>query len=253
MGLLNSSCQSNTSKKATTKAPEENKNTEVSKDKDDSTANKESDAVKYIYGIDISKYQGDEVDLMSKNKDSLKFIICKATEGITYTDPDFDNNWKVISENGYVKGAYHFYRCNDDAQSQADNFLNAIASIKSTDIPPIVDFEEGSIDASLSTADIQTNLLTFLSIIEKQTNRKPMIYTDINTGNAYLDSSEFSNYPLWVANYTDAVQPDLPKAWKDKGWDFWQQSDDYTIDVTTNDFDIFNGNLNDLRVFIKTH
>ncbi len=253
IGLLSSSCQSNTSKKETKKATEKDKNTEVSKSEDDSINNKESGAVKHIYGIDISQYQGDEVDLMSRKKDSLKFIICKATEGITYTDPNFDNNWKMISENGYIRGAYHFYRSNDDAQSQADNYLNAIASIKKTDIPPIVDFEEGSIVDSQSTADIQTNLLKFLNIIEKQTNRTPMIYTDINTGNKYLDSSDFSNYPLWIANYTDAKQPDLPNAWKDKGWYFWQQSDDYNINSTINDFDIFNGNLIDLKAFIKTH
>lgn len=39
----------------------------------------------FVYGIDISKYQGDEVAFLDKQKDSLSFIICKATEGITYT------------------------------------------------------------------------------------------------------------------------------------------------------------------------
>lgn len=254
IGLLILSCQSNTSKKEITDPTEKSTNTEISKSKTNSNTNKEeNNATKSVYGIDISKYQGDEVDSMSKNKDSLKFIICKATEGITYTDPDFNNNWKMISEKGYLKGAYHFYRSNDDAKPQADNFLNAIANIKNTDIPPIVDFEEGSIDSSQSKTDIKTTLLDFLGIIEKQTGRKPIIYTNMNTSNTYLDSSDFSNYPLWVANYTDEVKPDLPNAWKDKGWSFWQKSDNYTVNGTTNDFDIFNGNLNDLRVFIETH
>jgi lysozyme len=208
---------------------------------------------KYIYGIDISHYQGDEIDLItrSKNNDSIQFIICKATEGITYTDPDFKNNWNMISENGFIKGAYHFYISRDNPEDQAANFLNAIKDLKKTDITPIVDFEEGSIDTSQSISDIQNNLLRFLSIIETKTNRKPMIYTDDTTGNTYLTLPEFSNYPLWIANYTTLDAPNLPTVWEEKVWDFWQKSDDYDINNIENDFDIFNGNLKDLQTFIK--
>ena len=63
-----------------------------------------------IYGIDISMYQGKEVGEIHKKNDSLGFIICKATEGITYTDPDFSYNWKNIKEKSFIRGAYHFYR-----------------------------------------------------------------------------------------------------------------------------------------------
>ena len=243
-------CQTNKSKKETT--VEETKPSVTSKDTV-TLKNTNTQDVKYIYGIDISHYQGDEVDFMtrSRNNDSIQFIICKATQGITYTDPDFKNNWDMISENGFIKGAYHFYMSDDNPEDQATNFLNAIKDLKPTDITPIVDFEEGGIDASQSVSDIQNNLLHFLSIIETETNRKPMIYTDDNTGNTYLTLPEFANYPLWIANYTTSDSPDLPTVWTDKGWDFWQKSDDYNINTVENDFDVFNGNLKDLQTFIK--
>jgi lysozyme len=38
---------------------------------------------------------------------------------------------------------------------------------------------------------------------------------------------------------------------KKKGWIFWQRSDSYKLDGVTDDLDIFNGSLEDLKRFIK--
>jgi len=206
----------------------------------------------FVYGIDISKYQGDEIDFISKKTDSLNFVICKATEGITYTDPDFTHNWTTIAEKKFIRGAYHFYRCNDDPIAQAKNYLNAIANLQHTDFPPIIDFEEGGIDKSQSVEQIQATLLIFINEIEKELKRKPIIYTDVNTGNEYLNKPAFSNYPLWIANYNNKKQPDLPTTWENTKWVLWQKSASYKIGSTANDFDIFNGNLTALEAFIKT-
>ncbi|PHS04837.1 MAG: hypothetical protein COA88_13135 [Kordia sp.] len=205
----------------------------------------------FVYGIDISKYQGNEIDFLNIKTDSLGFVICKATEGITYTDPNFTHNWTTISENKFIRGAYHFYRCNDDPIAQAKNYLSAIANLKNTDFPPIIDFEEGGIDESQSVEQIQSSLLIFINEIEKKIKRKPIIYTDVNTGNKYLNKSVFSNYPLWIANYNNKKQPDLPTTWENSKWILWQKSASYKIGSTTNDFDIFNGSLSNLQKFIK--
>jgi lysozyme len=203
------------------------------------------------YGIDISRYQGDEIDFLSKKKDTLQFIICKATGGITYTDPDFVYNWKMISEKGFIKGAYHFYYCNDAPEKQADNYLNAVGNLATTDFAPIVDFEEGGLDKTQSVETIQKNLLTFLEYVQSKTGRKPIIYTDINTGNGYLNNPVFSKYPLWIANYIQADAPHLPSAWKGSEWKMWQKGDSYTLNSIANDLDVFNGNLEQLKAFIK--
>lgn len=210
-------------------------------------------ASKFCYGIDISDIQGNEIDFINKNKDSLSFIICKATEGITYTDPDFNKNWKMISEKGFIKGAYHFYRSKDDPEDQAKNYLRAIANLDKTDLPPIVDFESSGIDQSQSIELIQSNLLFFLGYIQKASRRKPMIYTNNYVGDKYLNNDKFSNYTLWIADYDQKTTPVLPHIWRDQPWQFWQKSDSYTIDNKKNDFDIFNGNQNQLSTFIKNY
>lgn len=214
-------------------------------DKQDSLSNVDS----VIYGIDISKYQGNEVYTLVDSQ--LHFIICKATEGITYTDPEFLVNWKEITEKGYIKGAYHFYRCNDNYLDQANNYLKAISDLSASDLPPIVDFEETSIDKNQTVDQIQAMLMEFLQEIEKRTQRKPIIYTDLNIGNAYLNNKEFAAYPLWIANYTKAEKPMLPETWKNTGWMFWQKSGSYNINGTVNDFDEFKGSITDLKDFIK--
>jgi len=204
-----------------------------------------------VYGIDISHHQNNEIDSIIKSTDSLSFVICKATEGVTYTDPKFLKNWKTIKDHNFLRGAYHFYRCEDDPMTQATFFIKTISDIKNTDIPPIIDFEEGGIDPSQSVENIQLALQVFLNEIEKQLKCKPIIYTDLNIGNKYLNTNTFSEYPLWIANYNGKDAPNLPDAWKDKGWVIWQKYSSYKLNNLSNDFDIYNGNLSEFKAFIK--
>lgn len=194
-----------------------------------------------LSGIDISHFQGDEIDNLNSNTSPLTFVICKATEGLTYTDPDFKNNWTMIKQKGFIRGAYHFYHCADDPAQQADFFLATVGTFETTDFPPIVDFEENSIDKSCDTSTIQTNLLQFLSILEQKTGKKPILYTDNNIGNSEITNPAFADYPLWIADYNTGTAPTVPAVWKDKSWAIWQKTANYSNGSYTNDYDVFNG------------
>lgn len=210
------------------------------------------DTTSSICGIDISKYQGDEIDCLNKNQVQLTFVICKATEGITYTDPDFKNNWRLTQQKGFVRGCYHFYHCTDDPTAQANNYLSAIGTLSENDFPPIVDFEEASIDKGCNKSTIQKNLLQFLVILQQKTGRMPLLYTDLNTGNNQLTDTAFAKYCLWIADYNKAATPGVPATWKNKNWTFWQKSDKYTgaDSLIADDFDIFNGNQTEFFKFM---
>ncbi|MEO1514464.1 MAG: GH25 family lysozyme [Bacteroidota bacterium] len=208
-------------------------------------------AATFCKGLDISHFQGKEISDLSKEEDGFTFIFCKATEGLGYIDPNFYFNWANIPQKGFIRGAYHFYHTADNPIRQAEHFTSVIASMKETDLPPVVDFEGGGIDKSQSVESIQEDLLSFLQEVEKRMNRRPMIYTDIPSGNKYLDRPEFGQYPLWVALYITGPQPRLPKAWQGNPWLFWQRSSHYIVHGQNNDFDLYNGNLNSLQNFIK--
>nr|WP_294934782.1 GH25 family lysozyme [uncultured Flavobacterium sp.] len=204
-----------------------------------------------VYGIDISHYQNDEIDYLNNKSDQLTFVICKATEGVTLTDPDFQNNWKMIEENGFVRGAYHFYHCADDPKQQAAYFLKTVGKLSKIDFPLIVDFEENSIDKSCNKADIQKNLLLFLNLLEQQTGRKPILYTDTNTGNAQITDPAFAEYCLWIADYNTGTTPKIPAVWKGKDWLIWQKNPSYSLDTYSNDYDVFNGSETDFLKFLQ--
>lgn len=210
----------------------------------------QKDAGSQIFGIDISHFQGDEADYLNKNTDRLSFVICKATEGETYTDPDFKTNWAMIKERGFTRGVYHFYHCNDDPKKQADFFLSTIGGLSKNDFPLIVDFEENSIDKGCSKADIQKNLLTFLNILEQRTGRKPILYTDVTIGNSQINNTAFADYYLWIADYAKETTPRIPSVWKTKAWTIWQKNPDYSVDSFSDDYDVFNGNSDDFANFI---
>lgn len=200
------------------------------------------DAAKNFYGIDISKWNGNEVTLIHK-KDSISFIIVKATEGENLVDLRFESNWKLIRSNNYILGAYHFYLTSSDPIAQASHFWSTINSQGKTDIAPIVDIEYASFDKKTKKeiSTIQNNLLTFLKHLENESNRVPIIYTNSPFADQYLLNNLFSRYPLWLAQYTKKSKPTLPKTWQEKGYKIWQKSDSYSIGSHYTDFDYFYG------------
>lgn len=204
------------------------------------------------YGIDISKYQGDIVaDIISK--DGLSFAICKATEGETYTDPDFASNWAAIKQKGLLRGAYHFYHTDDNAVTQARFFIQTLKAqgLDGTDIPPVLDIETGSLSTGVTVAQVQNDALTFLTQVEQLSGRTPVLYSSLYFANTYLADSRFARYPLWIAEYSGGKTPVIPTAWQQNGYIIWQRSPSYTIDSDTTDYDVFNGTRGALYRFVQ--
>ena len=196
------------------------------------------------YGIDISHYQGDVLELM-KTTDSLHFVIAKATEGTGYVDPEFRSNWREIKERGLIRGAYHFYRFGDDPVEQAKHFASQIQDIEYSDIAPVVDVEGGSLSRNVGKVQMNSDLMKFLNYLEAALKRRPIIYTNTSFSNEYLSDTAFSNYELWLAEYTKN-KPRIPELWKENGYLIWQNSQSYNDFSVTTDFDVFEGRLNEL-------
>jgi lysozyme len=87
----------------------------------------------------------------------------------------------------------------------------------------------------------------WLGIVENECGRKPMLYTGPAFWNTSLNSSALlAEYPLWIAHYTPAAQPQLPRAWA--RWTFWQHSEKGSVPGISGAVDIsrFNGTLMEL-------
>jgi GH25 family lysozyme M1 (1,4-beta-N-acetylmuramidase) len=129
-----------------------------------------------------------------------------------------------------VRGSYHFYRVDIDADQQAQFYLRMLGGASEQgDIAPALDFEAESFPpgAPPSKEKVQADLLRALQALERQGGRVPMIYTNWDMGTKWLDDQRFARYPLWIADWSQRNAPRLPATWAQQGFRFWQRTDHY--------------------------
>jgi len=200
-----------------------------------------------LLGLDVSEYQGD-IDFAKVKAAGASFVFIKATEGTTIVDPKFATNWKAAQAAGIVRSAYHFFRPMENLQSQIDSFVATVSSLAPGDLPPVLDVEVPEDWTQFTVAERVAMVTGWLQGVESKLGIKPIIYIDSSMVEDTFGSPDaFKDYLLWVADWTDAASPDVPKPWTD--WTFWQYSDVGTIDGIDGDVDLdrFAGSLSDLQ------
>jgi len=94
----------------------------------------------FVSGVDVSQFQN-QIDWVKVRYSGLQFAYIKATEGVTITDTNFAVNRQNARAAGMICGAYHLFRPLDTVQAQVDNFVAAVGSIQSGELPPMLDIE----------------------------------------------------------------------------------------------------------------
>ena len=193
-------------------------------------------------GIDVSEYQGkinwSYVDTLEK-KYPLHYVFIRATVGKDRKDRKFQQNWLGAKENKMIRGAYHYYRPNENSLEQAELFIQTV-TLKKGDLPPVLDIEK--LPKNQSVANLKIGLKRWLKAVESHYGVKPIIYT----GERYYDDflkEEFSDYLFWIANYNfyrEEIGDD---------WLFWQFTEKATVPGIKGkvDVNIYNGDLQQLQ------
>jgi GH25 family lysozyme M1 (1,4-beta-N-acetylmuramidase) len=198
-------------------------------------------------GIDVSRYQG-QVDWAAAAA-GLDFVFIKATEGVGYVDAQFANNWAGARRAGLARGAYHFCRPgNGHPVDQAQWFAHIVGPLQPGDLPPVADFE---VTDHRSPQDCHDWLVQFLAECERQFGRRPILYASPGFfAGAVGDTAAFTGYPLWVAHYTTAAEPHLPRGFTD--WLFWQYADNGQVPGCRGyvDRNVFHGDHNAFAAFM---
>ncbi|MBP3726228.1 MAG: glycoside hydrolase family 25 protein [Bacteroidaceae bacterium] len=197
-----------------------------------------------IHGIDISHHQGDiDWDALHNAmvaKCPLRFILVKATEGKSYVDPKFKENFVHARDYGYLRGAYHYLSTKSTAREQAEFFIKTVR-LEEGDLPPVLDVEERPADMSL--LDFQREVLTWLHLVEEHYGVKPILYTYYKFKENYLNDSRFDDYPFWIAHYY------VRHLTYEGEWKFWQHTDAGQLPgIKVNvDLNVYNGSFYDLQ------
>lgn len=189
-----------------------------------------------VKGIDVSGYNpGTDWSKVKSAGNSFAFI--KATEGLTYHNSFFRNDWANCKSNGLLRGAYHFFHPSMDPVQQAKWFFNAVGPLSPGDLPPVIDMETHELTIQEEVA----STLLFLNETEKLFNKKPMIYAGYYYIQDLGNPPAFAQYPLWLAAYT--AIPKIPKPWSN--YTFWQYLGDTLVDGVrgTCDLSIGSGDL----------
>ena len=188
------------------------------------------------FGLDVSQYQGDinwsDVDSV-ESKFPLHFVLIRATAGDDKEDTQFDANWKGAKKHNLIRGAYHYYRPNENSIEQANNFIKTV-KLRKGDLPPVLDIEQ--LPKNQSIDSLKVGLKRWLKKVDAHYKVKPIIYT----GERYYEDflkEEFEGYTFWVANYNffeENIKDD---------WLFWQFTEKAVIKGINHnvDLNIYNG------------
>ncbi|KAB5542593.1 glycoside hydrolase family 25 protein [Coniochaeta sp. 2T2.1] len=200
-----------------------------------------------VQGFDISHYQS-SVNFAAAYSAGARFVIIKATEGTTYTDPSFSSHYTGATNAGFIRGGYHFAHPGETTgAAQADYFIahGGGWSGDGITLPGMLDLESegGATCWGLSASAMVAWIKAFSDRYHSRTGRYPMLYTNPSwwsscTGN----SNAFVNTnPLVLARYSSSPGT-IPGGWPYQT--IWQNSDSYAYG---GDSDIFNGDIAGLR------
>ena len=192
-------------------------------------------------GFDVSEYQSEidwEQTYHIEEAFELSFVFIRATAGKDKIDSRFKENWNGAKARQLIRGAYHYYRPNENSKEQARNFIKNV-TLQKGDLPPVLDIEK--LPKKQSVECLKIGLRNWLTAIEKHYKVKPIIYSGESYYTDFL-KEEFSEYPLWIANYN---------FWRNEleaDWHFWQFTEKAKIEGIEYpiDLNIFNGDKNEL-------
>ncbi|PKN53927.1 MAG: hypothetical protein CVU56_29285 [Deltaproteobacteria bacterium HGW-Deltaproteobacteria-14] len=192
-------------------------------------------------GIDVSKWQG-TIDWGAVKNAGVRFAFIRVADGASYYDPQFQTNWANAKAAGIPRGAYQFFRADEDPVAQADLLISKINAYGAGELPPVVDVEttEGQ-----SAATIANRVGQWLARVDSQLGVKGVVYAGSYFWEDNVGSAAFAGNPLWVAHWTSGC-PTIPSQWAD--WTFHQYSATGSIPGISGDVDLdrFNGTVAEL-------
>jgi lysozyme len=196
-----------------------------------------------VRGIDVSKWQG-EVNWSKVRAAGVRFAFVRVSDGTTVLDPTFARNWQAARAAGVLRGAYQYFRPEEDPVEQADLLLATMGALRAGDLPPALDLE---VSGDVEPRELVRRVGRWVDRVRKATGVKPIVYTSaLHWATLAGNSRRFRSHALWVAHH-DVDCPITPSSWG--RWTFHQHSKQAVISGIAGavDENRFRGSLKALR------
>jgi len=161
-----------------------------------------------VVGVDVSNWQG-TVNWQQVAASGVQFGICKSTEGVTYRDPYFRQNWSGMAAAGIARGSYHFAQPDLNSPEAEAHFwlehLELAGGLAPGDLL--------ALDLETGYGDVSDWTLRCLGAVAALVGFKPLVYS----GRWYMDDhglthdEELATHGLWLASYGTVPEP--PPFW----------------------------------------
>jgi GH25 family lysozyme M1 (1,4-beta-N-acetylmuramidase) len=208
-------------------------------------------AVAQTPGMDVSSHQGN-VNWSAAWANGARFAYVKATEGTTYQNPNFAQQYNGSLNVGMIRGAYHFALPDRSSGATQGAFFVSHGGGWSNDgktLPPAIDLEYNPYGAScygLSQSAMVAWIRDIAATVKARTGRDATFYTSTSwwslcTGN----NASFGANPLWIPRYASSVGA-LPASWTFQT--IWQNADS---GIFPGDQNKFNGAIDRLQAFAR--
>lgn len=196
---------------------------------------------KWVYGIDVSRWQG-TINWHLVKQDDIEFAIIKCAQGNSQSQ-NFVENAKTAEAVGLTLGYYAWPTPGTDGEWDVNDEIRAIKRI-TDDMPDIhlpfaVDIEANK--EGLSKEDYTKWMTEYCEALEGIFPTGVMLYTSKrNVDEFFTTDHTLGKYPLWCPRYgsntgniQDSIQPEIPHGWDN--WIIWQYTSKAKVaGITTN-------------------
>ncbi len=174
-----------------------------------------------VMGIDVSKWNGN-IDWTAVKNSGINFVIIRcgyrgSSQGQLIEDPKFRANIKGAQAAGIKVGVYFFTQAVNEVEAveEASMVINLIQGYNIS-YPVYLDVEasHGRGD-QINAAQRTANIKAFCGTIQNA-GYKAGVYANKTWFTSYINTSQITNYRIWLAQYASAV------TYNSSRYDMWQ-------------------------------
>lgn len=192
----------------------------------------EENGVTARFGIDVSEFQGEDIDWKQVKDSGVEFVIIRlgyrayGESGELVLDAMYEQNIAGALEAGLDVGVYFFSQAVSAAEAveEAEFVLENLAPYEISG-PVVYDTEEIKWDTARTDNNTKQEFTNFCKVFcdtVEHAGYDSMIYSNMKWMAYTLDMSELSEYDFWYADYHDI--PQCPYDYK-----IWQYSESGTV------------------------